>query len=189
VWLEPGTTVRYQKDFGNEYRVIELMNGMAFFSVRKNAQLPFLVKTLRGVQTKVLGTEFTVKAYTQANEVQVMVTSGIVQVADSTGLLGTLKADQQLSYQPKAHITKLTEGKLDDWRTGNIALRNASFAELVHILENRFGLQVVYNERSVAAYSFTLRIDEHTTAAGLLEILKEISGLAYEYHNGKIIIH
>ncbi|MCS3802270.1 FecR family protein [Niastella sp. OAS944] len=189
VWLEPGTAVRYQKDFGHNGREIALMNGMAFFSVRKNAQLPFVVKTLRGVQTKVLGTEFTVKAYTQEEEVQVMVTSGIVQVSDSAGMLGILKADQQLSYQPKAHITKLSEGKLDDWRTGNIALRDASFAELARIMENRFGLQVVYNERSVAAFRFTLRINEQTTAEDLLEMIKDISGLLYEYNNGKVIIH
>ena len=64
VWLEPGTTVRYRKDLGNADREIELADGKAFFSVRKHAQFLFLVKTPGGVQTKVLGTEFTVKAYT-----------------------------------------------------------------------------------------------------------------------------
>lgn len=189
VWLEPGTTVRYPKDYGNADRQIELTDGMAFFSVRKNAQLPFLVKTPRGVQTKVLGTEFTVKAYTHAKEVQVMVTSGFVQVSDSTGILGILKADQQLSYQQETHATQRTDGTLDDWRTGDIALRNASFTEVARILETRFGLQVVYNEKAVAAYSFTLRMKNNTTAAEMLEILKEISGLSYELNHDKVIIH
>jgi transmembrane sensor len=189
VWLEPGTTVRYLKDYGSADRQIELTDGMAFFSVQKNAQLPFLVKTPRGVQTKVLGTQFTVKAYSQAKEVQVMVTSGIVQVSDSTGILGILKADQQLSYQQETHSTQRTEGALADWRTGDIALRNASFSEVARILENRFGLQVVYNEKAVAAYSFTLRIKNKTTAAEMLEILKEISGLSYELSHDKVTIH
>ncbi|HEY8894793.1 MAG TPA: FecR domain-containing protein [Niastella sp.] len=189
VWLEPGTTVRYPKDYGSADRQIELTDGMAFFSVQKNAQLPFLVKTPRGVQTKVLGTEFTVKAYTHAKEIQVMVTSGIVQVSDSTGILGILKADQQLSYRQETHVTQRTDGVLDDWRTGDIALRNASFSEVARILETRFGLQVVYNEKAVAAYSFTLRIKNNTTAAEMLEMLKEISGLSYELNNGKVIIH
>lgn len=189
VWLEPGTTVRYPKDYGNADRQIELTAGMAFFSVQKNAQLPFLVKTSYGVQTKVLGTEFTVKAYTHAKEVQVMVSSGIVQVTDSTGILGILKADQQLSYQQEKHTTQRTEGPMDDWRKGDLALHNASFIEVARILENRFGLQVVYNEKAVAAYSFTLRINNNTTAAEMLEILKEISGLSYELNNGKVTIH
>ena len=189
VWLEPGTTVRYPKDYGNADRQVELTDGMAFFSVQKNAQLPFLVKTPHGVQTKVLGTEFTVKAYTHTKEVQVMVSSGIVQVADSTGILGILKADQQLCYQQETHTTQRTAGTMDDWRKGDLALRNASFAEVARILETRFGLQVVYNEKAVAAYSFTLRINNKTTAAEMLEILNEISGLSYELNNGKVTIH
>lgn len=189
VWLDPGTTVRYQKDLWNEGREVELMNGMAYFSVQKNAALPFLVKAPHGVQTKVLGTEFTVKAYTQSEEVQVMVASGIVQVSDSTGILGVLKANQQLVYQQKEHIMERSEGAMDDWRTGNITLRNASFSEVARILENRFGLQVVYKEKSVAAYSFTLRVSKYTTAADMLEILKEISGLSYELKNNKVTIH
>jgi ferric-dicitrate binding protein FerR (iron transport regulator) len=188
-WLEPGTTVRYQKDYGNTDRQIELTDGMAFFSVQKNARLPFFVKTPGGVQTKVLGTEFTVKGYAQSEEVQVMVTSGIVQVSDSTGILGILKADQQLRYRQKQHALQRTEGALDDWRAGDLALRNASFTDVARILKNRFGLQVVYNEKAVAAYSFTLRINKQTTAAEMLEMLKEISGLSYEYNDGKVIIH
>jgi ferric-dicitrate binding protein FerR (iron transport regulator) len=137
----------------------------------------------------VLGTEFTVKGYAQSEEVQVMVTSGIVQVSDSTGILGILKADQQLSYRQKLHALQRTEGALDDWRTGDLALRNASFADVARILKTRFGLQVVYNEKTVAAYSFTLRINKQTTAADMLEMLKEISGLSYEYIDGKVIIH
>ncbi|THU38184.1 DUF4974 domain-containing protein [Niastella caeni] len=188
VWLEPGTLIRYQKDFGNEGRVIELEDGMAFFSVRKHAGQPFLVKTPGGVQTKVLGTEFTVKAYTQTDEVQVMVSGGTVQVSDSTRILGILKADQQLSYRQDAHAIKRTEGVSEDWRTGDLALNNASFAEVVRILEKRYGLTVVYNVSNVASWRFTLRISKHTTAADLLETLKDISGLAYTLNDGRVTI-
>jgi transmembrane sensor len=189
VWLEPGTTVRYQKDYGNGDRKIELMEGMAFFSVRKNAKLPFLVNTQSGVQTKVLGTEFTVKAYAQSKEVQVMVSSGIVQVSDSTGVLGILKANQQLSYGQDAHITKRTEGKLEDWRSGDITLKNASFVEIVRILKNRYGLKVEFNAEDVASYRFNLRISKNSSAAEILEMLKDISGLAYTLNDNKVTIH
>jgi len=189
VTLEPGTTLHVKKDYGTTSREIVLEDGKAYFSVQKNPQVPFVVKAPGGLQTKVLGTEFTVKAYSQLDDVQVMVTTGTVQVSDKAGILGILKADQQLSYQQKTHVIKRTEGKLDDWRKGDLALRNASFAEVARILETRFGLQVVYNEKAVAAYSFTLRINEQTTAAEMLEILKEISGLSYELGVNKVTIH
>lgn len=189
IWLEPGTTIRYRKDYGNANREIELAEGMAFFSVRKNAKQPFLVKAAGGVQTKVLGTEFTVKAYAHSNEVQVMVSSGIVEVSDSTGVLGILKANQQLRYGQDAHITKRTEDKLEDWRTGDIALKNESFTEIARILEKRYGMHVVYNTAGVASMRFTLRISNHTTAADLLEMLKDISGLAYTLNGNTVTIH
>lgn len=189
VWLEPGTIVRYRKDFGNAGREIDLADGMAYFSVRKHAKKPFLVTTPGGVQAKVLGTEFTVKAYTQSEDVQVMVNAGIVQVSDSTGVLGILKADQQLSYRQGAHVAKRTEGVLDDWRTGDHALNNASFAEVARILENRYGLQVAFNATDVAHYRFTLRISKHTSASDMLEILKDISGLTYTLNDNRVTIH
>ncbi len=189
IWLEPGTTLRYRKDYGNEDREIELAEGMAFFAVQKNARQPFLVKAPGGVQTKVLGTEFTVKAYPLLKEIQVMVSSGIVEVSDSTGVLGILKADQQLSYGPDEHSTKRTEGKMEDWRSGDIALKNASFTEIARILEKRYGLHVVYKTANVASMRFTLRIGNNTTAAEMLEMLKDISGLAYTLNGDTVTIH
>jgi transmembrane sensor len=189
MWLEPGTLVRYRKDFGSAGREIELTDGMAFFSVRKHAQQPFLVKVPGGVQAKVLGTEFTVKAYTQSEEVQVMVSSGTVQVSDSTRILGVLTANQQISYRQHAHATKRTEGAQEDWRTGGLVFNNASFAEVARILKNRYGLQVAYNAASVATLRFNFRISQQTTAIEMLEMLKDISGLAYTLNDNKVTIH
>lgn len=189
VWLEPGTLVRYRKDFGKTGREVELTNGMAFFSVRKNERSPFLVKAPGGVQTKVLGTEFTVKSYLRSKEVQVMVSSGIVQVSDSTGVLGVLRANQQLRYEQDAHVTTRTEGALHDWRTGDIVLNNASFTEIARILETRYGLRVTYNTRDVATYRFTLRIGKNMAAADMLGMLKDISGLTYTLNGNKVTIH
>jgi ferric-dicitrate binding protein FerR (iron transport regulator) len=189
VWLEPGTMVRYRRDFGSGGREIELTDGMAFFSVRKYAKQPFLVKTPDGVQAKVLGTEFTVKAYSQSEEVQVMVSSGTVQVSDSSRILGVLTANQQISYQQHVHATKRTEGALEDWRTGGHTFNNASFAEVARILENRYSLHVVYNAASVASFRFNFRISKHTSALEMLEMLKDISGLAYTLNNNKVTIH
>lgn len=189
MWLEPGTTVRYRKDFGEAGREIELADGMAFFSVQQQAEHPFIVNVPGGVQAKVLGTGFTVKAYRQSEDVQVMVSSGAVEVSDSTGVLGILKAGQQLSYLPGAHTTTRTEGIQEDWRTGNLAISNASFAEVARILENRYSLQTTFNAADVASYRFTLRISKQATAAEVLEMLKDISGLEYTLSNGKVTVH
>jgi ferric-dicitrate binding protein FerR (iron transport regulator) len=189
MWLEPGTRLRYREDFGKADREIELTDGMAFFSVQQQTEHPFIVNVAGGVQAKVLGTAFTVKAYLQSEDVQVMVTSGAVQVSDSTGILGMLKAGQQLSYLLASHTATRTEGMPEDWRTGDLSISNASFAEVARILENRYSLQVVFNDTTVASYRFTLRIGKQASAAEVLEMLKDISGLTYTLDNGKVTVH
>jgi transmembrane sensor len=189
MWLEPGTVVRYQKDFGTADREIELKDGMAFFSVQQQAKHPFIVKVTGGVQAKVLGTGFTVKKYSQSEAVQIMVSSGAVQVSDSTGVLGVLKAGEQLSYQQALHTATRTAETPEDWRTGNMVISNASFAEVARILENHYGLQVTFNAAKVASLRFTLRISKETAVTEVLEILKDISGLEYTLDHNKLTVH
>lgn len=188
MWLEPGTVVRYPKDFGKRDRELELEDGMAFFSVKEQTEHPFIVHIPGGVQAKVLGTGFTVKKYAQSSDLTVMVSSGAVQVADSTGVLGILKAGQQLHYQLTSHTATRSEETMEDWREGNLSISNATIQEIARILENRYGLKVTFNAASVASYRFTLRINRQDTAADVLEMLKDISGLTYTLSGNKVII-
>jgi ferric-dicitrate binding protein FerR (iron transport regulator) len=110
-------------------------------------------------------------------------------VSDSTHILGILTANQQISYRQHAHATKRTEGAQEDWRTGGFAFNNASFAEVARMLKNRYGLQVTYNAASVATFRFNFRISKQTSAIEMLEMLKDISGLAYTLDKNKVTIH
>jgi transmembrane sensor len=189
MWLEPGTTVRYRNDFDKEDRQVELVDGMVFFAVQKRSGLSFTVQAPGGLQTQVLGTEFTVKAYRQLNDMQVMVKTGTVQVADSMRILDTLTAGQQLTYRQQTHESvRSTDQVTSDWRTGNLVLNNAAFAEVVRLLETRYGLQVVYNTDHVATLHFTLHIHPQSNAISVLELLKEISGLSYTLNDGTVTI-
>jgi transmembrane sensor len=61
VWLNAGSKLSYDKNFGNRLREINLV-GEAFFDVTKNANKPFIIHTAR-IDIKVLGTQFNVKSY------------------------------------------------------------------------------------------------------------------------------
>jgi len=183
MWMEPGTTLRYSKDG----RHVELIDGMAFFSVQQDAKHPFIVNMPDGIQAKVLGTSFTVKKYKQSEEVQVMVSTGVVQVSDSTHVLGILKAGQQLSYA--GHTIKRTENTTEDWTTGNLTISNASLQEVARILETHYGIQVIISKPDAAAYRFTFRIGDQLTVAEVLDILKDISGLEFTREANRVTVH
>lgn len=188
VWLEPGSKLRYADQFGAKSREVQVLDGQACFSVAPGASQPFMVGTPDGIQAKVLGTEFSVKAYRGLAYVQIAVSSGRVQVSDSSAILGILEAGQQLIYEVGTHTATRGTVAADDWRNGNQTLRNTSFAEVARILQNRYGVQVSYDTAMMAPYRFNLRIAGNTSLEETMEMLKELSGMTYTLSNGQVTV-
>lgn len=61
VWLNSGSSIAYDGDFGKKERHVTI-NGEGYFSVTKDKEHPFIV-TSEGTSIKVLGTKFDMKAY------------------------------------------------------------------------------------------------------------------------------
>lgn len=101
VWLNAGSKLKYNSQFGHDNRNISL-EGEAYFDVTKDNNLPFIVNTSE-LTIKVLGTAFNVKAYPDENFIETTVERGIVQVMGD--VINTqnqnniiLKANQKLLY-------------------------------------------------------------------------------------------
>lgn len=81
-WLSPRTVVKMPNDFNRKNRTIEL-DGEGFFSVTKDTQKPFIVKT-RQYDIKVLGTKFNVFAYSENPRFEADLVEGCVQIMSSS---------------------------------------------------------------------------------------------------------
>ena len=78
IWMNAGSKLRYNSEFNQTGREV-FIEGEAYFSVARNEEKPFYVKT-SAVTLKVLGTSFNIKAYPEENNVETTVESGSVQV-------------------------------------------------------------------------------------------------------------
>jgi len=78
VWLNSGSKLTYNNTFGFNERNVTLI-GEAFFDVAHMDRKAFFVNT-RGIDIKVLGTEFNVKAYPDEHAIETTVISGEVEV-------------------------------------------------------------------------------------------------------------
>jgi transmembrane sensor len=78
VWLNSGTKLRYQSNFGQKSRDLYL-EGEAYFVVAKNPDMPFRVKT-SGVSITALGTAFNVKAYNDEGVIETTLEKGEVRI-------------------------------------------------------------------------------------------------------------
>lgn len=76
VWLNAGSRMAYSQGFGVENRKLEL-SGEGYFEVKRNEEVPFLVKT-NSLQVTVLGTKFNFRDYPDDAEAIVSLSEGKV---------------------------------------------------------------------------------------------------------------
>lgn len=74
IWINAGSKISYPRAYNHLNREIYL-EGEAYFSVRKNDVLPFIVRT-KGVVAEVTGTEFNMKAYPEEGRIETTLVSG-----------------------------------------------------------------------------------------------------------------
>jgi ferric-dicitrate binding protein FerR (iron transport regulator) len=78
VWLNSGTVLQYNSEFGKRTREVYL-EGEAYFSVSENKDLPFRVRT-NDIYITALGTAFNVKAYNDENIIETTLEKGNVLI-------------------------------------------------------------------------------------------------------------
>jgi ferric-dicitrate binding protein FerR (iron transport regulator) len=145
VLLNANSTLKYNTLF-TVHRDVQL-KGEARFKVKHDKEHPFTVLTPEGVQTRVLGTEFTVSSYASLPETKIMVLSGCVQVKKSQVLLGLLTHDKVFKYDRLTGSSTISvvkdAGKLAGWTEGQWKYDNMRLEDLQALLENYYGIMVI----------------------------------------------
>lgn len=109
VWLNAGSKLFYGGDFKGATREVKL-EGEAFFDVVKDAEHPFIVHT-SGIDIRVLGTAFNVKAYPEDKTVETTLYRGLVKVfrhSDPSHTVVELKPNEKLSLLKEEAATSQT---------------------------------------------------------------------------------
>lgn len=203
VVLKPGAKLRYPKVFDQDKREV-FLSGEAFFEVRKNAKQPFYVYANELV-TKVLGTSFSVKAYKGDKEFKVIVNTGKVAVftrqkpdASFAGKRKRVNApllltpnQQVIFYRDEANLIKndLPAPAVLSQK-GSEALfsfKNAPFSEVVSALRRAYGVQIVYDKKTLSDCPLTAYLSTQSLYEKLDLICKALE-VEYKVKDGTIII-
>ena len=82
VWVNSGSHLTYEGNFKGNTREVQL-DGEAYFDVAKDASRPFIVHT-SGIDIKVLGTAFNVKAYKTEATIEATLIHGSIEVINKS---------------------------------------------------------------------------------------------------------
>ncbi|MEZ4905936.1 MAG: FecR domain-containing protein [Spirosomataceae bacterium] len=175
--------------FGVKTREVLLVGEAQFSVTHQPNNQRFLVKTNKGLDVIVLGTEFTV--YARQRGAKVVLNKGKVALRYQEG-----KKQKQLMMKPgdlvsfdqsnhlKQEITKQPE-KYAAWTNHRFVFDDTTLEEFAHIMEENYGIEVIIGDSSLAKRTLvgSFRADN---AEELLEIVTEIFDVKIKKQERKV---
>ena len=120
VWLNAGSRLDYNLEFGRKTRIVKL-TGEAFFDVKTDSTKPFIVRAGK-LAIKAYGTAFNVKAYPEENSITTTLVRGKVVIA------GKDNADKEFTINMKPN---------DKIAFFNDKVQNVTALNKMHAVNNR----------------------------------------------------
>jgi transmembrane sensor len=194
VWLNSDTKIKYPNNFNENQRDVYL-DGEAFFEVSKNPHKPFFVHT-SGVNVKVLGTKFNVKAYSDEDQIETSLFEGKIDLMAKNPL--SENSEEKEMTQGESFSYLKTDGKLtqtlipreeiNGWKKNQLIFKDDTFSNLVKKVERWYDVQVIYDEKQFNDRRLTVELYEGERLDRLMEVIRLALSVNYKYERGKIIL-
>ncbi|MBS7562805.1 FecR domain-containing protein [Mucilaginibacter sp. Bleaf8] len=181
ITLNANSELRYPEKFTSNSREVYL-KGEAYFQVVHNDNKPFIVRAGK-LKTHVLGTSFTVAAYSPQKPMVITVLTGKVAVKDeSSKAVAVLTRGQSATSRPGQN--KLALGMMADpqdaiaWTEDKLIFENASLEEVATALHNKYGVEVKVADEKLAQQHITA-IFQHQHLNNILNVLAKLTHSKY----------
>jgi len=214
VTLNGGSKIEIKESFGVSTRDIYL-EGEAFFDVKHNKDLPFIVHT-PAMDVKAVGTAFNVKAYPGERITETSLVRGLVEVTLNDGnrkmllhpnekvqwerpgskvsgssTAKTKKTDSNSDMLMEKLVTN-DEGDVKEiaWKENKLIFDADSFEDIAVLLERWYGVKISIEDDAIRHYRYTYKLEKEDLRT-VLNIFKEMEsrGFNYEFEDGKVNIH
>lgn len=214
VWLNAGSRINYDKNYGVALREVNL-TGEAFFDVARNAEKPFVIHTAR-IDIKVLGTRFNVRSYPTDKTTEATLIRGSIEVSikdrpsekiilkpneklvvandDSTlhrnmdGHRGG-NTDESLVNIRKPTYEPVTGAIVEtSWVDNKLIFQDEDFGELAASMERWYGVQIHFTSPSLKEWHFTGSFQNETIHQAL-DALKLTADFYYKIDGDRVTIY
>ena len=189
VWLNSNTTLRYNDFTSANIREVEL-NGEGYFSVAKNPDKPFIVRTNR-YHIKVLGTEFNVSAYASTSVWSASLVRGKIDIdaADGSRLM-ELEPNTE-AYLENGNLMKRGLNASESafkWRKGQICFDNQSMQNIIRKLESSYDVRIIVHNKNILQSRYTGTFSVRDGVSHILDVLSTYEHFSYTLEKDNRII-
>jgi ferric-dicitrate binding protein FerR (iron transport regulator) len=215
VWLNAGSRINYEKNFGAAQRIVNL-TGEAFFDVAPNANKPFVIHT-SSIDIRVLGTSFNVKSYPSDKTTEATLIRGSIEISirnrPSDKII--LKPNEKLVVNnedssrlekeklPRHHESGNNESLVvikkptyeehsgaiieTSWVDNKLIFQDEEFSSLARLMERWYGVTIRFDGSGKENLRFT-GIFEKETIRQALDALKLTANFNYTIEGNQITI-
>jgi transmembrane sensor len=216
VWLNAGSKLSYDKNYGNSIREVAL-SGEAYFDVIRNPSHPFIIHTEK-IDIKVLGTAFNVKSYPGEKNTETSLIRGSIEVTvkDRPTEKIILKPNEKLvianndmlkgkplaaktkfaindTPEPIVAVSHLTYEPKDStvletsWMVNKLIFRSETFEDLSVKMERWYGITFRFADENIKKKKFT-GVFENESIQQALEALKLTTSFTCRFNKKEVTI-
>ena len=210
VWLNAGSKLVYNRDFGNTSREVSLV-GEAFFDVTHMADMPFVIQT-PAMEVRVVGTSFNIKAYPNESTTETSVIRGRVEIhpLKRPGQKFLLTANEKLvlsntqvqnekqpnNKMPMVVLGNITYSKKDStvvetsWVENKLVFDDEPFTSVAAKMERWYGVKISFAGKKLGEIHLTGTLVNESIQEALdaFQISCNFSGNSFHYHINQNIV-
>lgn len=216
VFINAGSTLRYNTAFGQEKRNV-LLSGEARFDIAKSKNdIPFIVEA-GGFTVRDIGTIFTVKAYAEDEVFESAVLEGKISVEGTlpgkehkkkkvfvaTNQLLRIKhingtADKDTPKKGKLaeevkplqliYVTSNKQKAYNGWMNNIVAFDDTSFEDICRTLGRKFNAKIHMDDKELGAYHYTGIFKNPKDIDEILSIIKKTTPITYQITGDDVFI-
>ncbi len=173
IFLNSSSNLSLTSLYGVEERRVKL-TGQAYFKVKTNRELPFIVELKEGLKIKVTGTTFVVNAYPENKKIETVLLSGSVELLTNNSSV-EMKPSQIALFDVKDQKVMISSGgssdKFELWKDGILVFDETTMSDVKSILEKWYNINITIDNQAIMSFKFTGRLDN----CSLSQVLDYIS--------------
>ena len=147
VWMNAESKLVFPKTFTGKTREV-LLHGEAYFEVAKDAKQPFIVKT-DYFETKVLGTSFNIRAYSERDANVVLIEGSVSLLANKKNNGIILSPNQQAllnAGKGQFNVREVDTYPYTQWRDGFFYFDDTPMIEIMQELGRWYNVNIIFEE-------------------------------------------
>lgn len=188
VWLNCGSSLSYPVAFTGLKRKV-LLQGEAFFDVKRDSLFPFEVELPKGAKIEVLGTSFNVSSYDNDPSIETTLVSGEV-IFKKDGNQIRMKPSDRLMFVKSRNkvVQKVVDTDLyTSWKENKLVFRNAPMEEVIRKMERWYGVKIEVLNKKIYTYSITATFHGENLTQ-VLDLLRISSPMSYRIEEERVFL-